>query len=124
MGLFEVEVTISNPAAPERMIRPKLLVDTGATLTWVPRAMLDSIGIVPVGSRTFLLADGRRVERQTGIIAVSLDGVPMGASAVFAEPSDGAILGATALEALGVAVDPVGKKLLPRDLMAVGASAF
>ena len=124
MGLFEVEVTISNPAAPERAVRPSLLVDTGATLSWVPSALLDSIGIAPVGRRIFLLADGRRVERQTGIVALSLDGVTTGATAVFAEAGEGAMLGAAALEELGVVVDPVDKKLLPHDLMAVGASAF
>lgn len=119
MGLFEVEVTISNPAVPERSVRPKLLVDTGATLSWVPSSTLESIGIEPVGRRTFVLADERRVERETGIVALSLDGTTVGATAVFAEEGDGAILGATALEALGVAVDPVRKKLLPHDLMAL-----
>jgi len=122
VGLFEVEVTISNPAAPERMVRPKLLVDTGATMSWVPRSMLESIGIAPVSRRVFLLADGRRVERQTGIVGLSLDGVMVGTTAVFAEAGDDLILGATALEALGMLVDPVDKKLLPHDLMALGAS--
>jgi clan AA aspartic protease len=123
VGLFEVKVTISNPTAPDRSVTPNLLVDTGATLSWVPRAMLDSIGIAPVGRRTFLLADGRRVERQTGIVAMSLDGVKIGATAVFAEEGDGCILGAAALEELGMVVDPVDKRLLPHDLMAVGARA-
>jgi clan AA aspartic protease len=114
-----VEVTLSDPAAPERSVTPKLLVDTGATLSWVPRSTLESIGVEPVGRRTFVLADGRRVDRETGIVVLSLDGVKIGATAVFAQEGDGAILGATALEALGVMVDPVDKKLLPHDLMAL-----
>jgi clan AA aspartic protease len=121
VGLFEVDITVSNPAAPERSVTPRLLVDTGATLSWVPRSTLESIGIEPVGRRTFVLADGRRVDRETGVVALSLDGVRIGATAVFAEEGDGAILGATALEALGVMVDPAGKKLLPHDLMALSA---
>ena len=121
MGLFEVDVTISNPAAPERSITPRLLVDTGATLSWIPRSTLQSIGIEPVGLRTFVLGDGRRVDRETGIVALSFDGIRIGATAGFAEEGDGAILGATALEAFGLLVHPVRKKLLPQDLMALKA---
>jgi len=93
-------------------------------MSWVPRSTLESIGIEPTGRRTFVLADGRRVDRETGIVALSLDGVTIGATAVFGEAGDGSILGAAALEELGVVVDPVDKKLLPHDLMAVGGSVL
>ena len=121
MGLFEVKVTVSNPSASNRSATVERLVDTGATLPWLPRPTLESIGIAPLGRRGFLLADGRRVERETGIVRLTLDGVAIGATVVFAEAGEGSMLGATALEALGMAVDPVGKKLLPRDLMALCA---
>jgi len=124
VGLFEVKVIISNPAAPERSSTVELLVDTGATLPWIPRSTLESIGIAPLGRRGFLLADGRRVERETGIVRLALDGVTIGATVVFAEAGEGSVLGATALEALGVVADPLERKLLHRDLMAMGASPF
>jgi clan AA aspartic protease len=121
VGLFEVKVTVSNPSAPDRSATVDLVVDTGATLPWLPRPILESIGIPRLGRRGILLADGRRVERETGIIRLTLDGLAIGATVVFAEAGEGSMLGATALEAFGMAVDPVGKKLLPRDLMALGA---
>jgi len=37
----------------------------------------------------------------------------------FAEPGEESVLGATALEALGFTVDPVEKRLVPRDLLAL-----
>jgi hypothetical protein len=37
----------------------------------------------------------------------------------FGEPGEEAVLGATALEVLGLLVDPVAKKLLPRNLFAL-----
>jgi clan AA aspartic protease len=123
MGTFEVTLTISNPAAGTRSATVGLLVDTGATLSWIPRATLESIGIQPVARRRFLLADGRRIERDTGVAILTLDGVVVGVTVAFAEAGEGSVLGATALEALGVAVDPVERKLLPRDLMALTASA-
>ncbi|MFQ5926734.1 MAG: clan AA aspartic protease [Terriglobia bacterium] len=119
MGAFEVNVTVANPAAPERSATVQLLVDTGATLPWIPRSVLESLGVQSVARRTVLLADGRRVTRDTGIVMLSFDGVPVGVTVVFAELGDGSVLGVTALEQLGVAVDPVEKKLLPRDLLAL-----
>ncbi len=52
---------------------------------------------------------------------LTLDGVSIGVTVVFAEAGEGSMLGATALETLGVSVDSVEKKLLPRDLMALSA---
>jgi predicted aspartyl protease/predicted RNase H-like HicB family nuclease len=123
MGTFEVTLTIYNPADRARSATVGLLVDTRPTLSWIPRTTLEAIGITPEVRRKFLLADGRRVERDTGIATMTLDGVVVGVTVVFAEPAESSILGATALEALGVTIDPVGEKLLPRDLMALGASA-
>jgi len=119
MGTFEVTLTISNPAERVRSATVRLLVDTSATLSWILRPTLESIGIAPLVRRRFLLADGRRVERDTGMAMLTLDGTVVGVTVVFAEPGEGSMLGATALEALGVTVDPVEEKLLPRDLMAL-----
>ncbi len=121
MGLFEVNITVSNPADRKRSAAVALLVDTGVTLSWIARAALESLGIAPLTRRSFLLADGRRVERDTGMAMLTLDGVAIGTTVVFAEPGEGSMLGGTALEAFGVAVDPVERKLLPRDLMALPA---
>src|SRR5438046_9792947 len=100
MGFVEVEVTISNPAARERSATAKLLVDTGATLAWIPRSTLEFIGIAPLGRRGFLLADGRRVERETGTVIVTLGGVTIGDTVAFSAAGGGSIWGATALAAL------------------------
>ena len=37
----------------------------------------------------------------------------------FGEPGEEAVLGATALEILGLLVDPVNQKLIPRNLLAL-----
>ena len=39
---------------------------------------------------------------------------------MFADPGDSPVLGASALEILGLAVDPIEKKLIPRDYLALG----
>ena len=119
MGCFEVTLRIENPEAPARGTTAQLLVDTGATLTTLPRELLSSLGVRPGMVRNFRLADGRRVQRQTGTVVATIDGVTMAIPVMFAEGGDSLVLGATALEILGFAVDPVEKKLIQRDLLAL-----
>ena len=119
MGCFEITLRIANPVTPDRASALQLLVDTGATLTALPRPFLESLGVEPGMSRTFIVADGRRVRRETGSVLATIDGVTMAIPVMFAEADDAPVLGATALEILGFAVDPVEKKLVPRDLLAL-----
>ena len=119
MGQFTVQVTVANPSDPARQAEVELLVDTGATLTWVSAQLLESIGAPRLPRRSFLLADGRRVERDTAAAVVRLDGSEASVTLVVAQPGDAQLLGATALETLGFAVDPIARRLLPRELLAM-----
>ncbi len=119
MGVFEVTLRVTNPASPGRAADIQLLVDSGATLSFLPRPLLQSVGISPGAVRTFLLADGRRVHRETGSVLATVDGVTMPIPVVFADENDALVLGATALEILGFIVDPIERKLVPRDLLAL-----
>ncbi len=49
MGATYVDVTIRNPADPQRSWTGKFLVDTGAFDSLVPRARLEAIGLEPRG---------------------------------------------------------------------------
>jgi clan AA aspartic protease len=119
MGLFEVQVKLANPAAPDRSAEVSLLVDTGATLSWVPRSVLEGLGLRPTSRLSFLLADGRTFDRDVGGALFTVDGRTLPIPVAFGEPGEESVLGATALEALGFAVDPVEKKLIPRKLFAL-----
>lgn len=94
-------------------------MDTGATLTAMPRSLLQSLGIEPGMARIFLVADGRRLRRETGTVLATMNGVTMAIPVMFAEEGDASVLGATALEILGFVIDPVERKLVPRDLLAL-----
>ncbi len=119
MGLFEGDLKIVSPVSPSREVTVQLMVDTGATLTSVPRAVLQSMGVQPVASQTFVLGNGQQIQRDAGSVLATLDGVTMPIPVMFAEGDDAAVLGATALEIMGFVVDPVEKKLVPRNLMAL-----
>ncbi len=59
MGMFEVKVKLANLAAPDRTEEVSLLVDTGATLSWIPREILQKLGVTAFSRLPFSLADGR-----------------------------------------------------------------
>jgi len=116
MGMFEVTVKLAGLDAPLRAEEVSLLVDTGATLSWIPRRILERLGS-PVFSRLpFELADGRRLERDVTTVLLTIDGRKAPVPVAFGEPGEAAVLGATALESLGLLVDPVAQKLIPRNL--------
>ena len=119
MGQFSVKVMVAHPTDPALREDVELLVDTGATLTWVPKDVLERLGVPRVGRREFLVADGRTVERDIAGAVLGLNGEKAVVTVVLAEPGDNGLLGATALESLGFAVDPVSQKLIPRTLLAM-----
>ena len=116
MGMFETKVNLANFAAPSHTAELALLVDTGATLSWIPRAVLEKLGVKPVSRLPFTLADGRRLERDTSAVLLTINGRKAAVPVAFAEEGEESVLGATSLEALGLMVDPIGEKLVPRDL--------
>lgn len=118
MGLFEVKVTLANVASPECIAEASLLVNTGVTLSWIPRVLLEALECKPVSSLPFTLTDGRTLERETTAVLLTVEGRRAAIAVAFGEPSEEAVLGATALETLGLMVDPVARRLVPRSLFA------
>jgi predicted aspartyl protease len=70
MGIFEVKVRLANLAATTRTAERSLLVDTGVTLSWIPREVLQRLGVTPFSRLPFTLADGRTLERDNHSSAV------------------------------------------------------
>lgn len=116
MGMFEVNVKLTNLAAPGRAEEVSLLVDTGATLSWIPREILNRLGATVFSRLPFEPADGRRLERDITTVLLTVDGRKAPVPVAFGEAGEAAVLGATALESLGLLVDPVAQKLIPRNL--------
>ena len=88
------------------------LVDTGSELTWIPRDILQSIGVAVERRRAFIVADGRRIERDIGYAVIHAGGSATVDEVVFAEESDFALLGVRSLEGLNLRVDVVTKQLV------------
>ena len=104
----EVKVMLRLRASPtdERYEELELTVDTGSTYSWVPRAVLERLGVEPTRRGRFRTIEGRVVERDIGHVFVEYEGEVAPTSVVFAEPGDACVMGLHALEALGLEVDP------------------
>lgn len=111
MGTVHVTVTVRNPAQPERAWEGEFLVDTGATDSMVPRPHLDAIGLEPVSRRVYELADGSELELDVTNAGIEFMGEILAGRVIYGEPEAEPLLGVTALESAGMAVDPGSQEL-------------
>ena len=120
MGTFSVAVTVAHPTEPGSSARLELLVDTGATISFVPADVLANLGIEPRwAEREFETASEAVIRRRVGVASLAVDGHETITPVVFGEPGDAKVLGAVALESLGLIVDPIARRLIPRRFLAL-----
>src|SRR5438309_1096432 len=111
MGATQVTVAVVNPANPKRRFESLFLVDTGAIDCMAPAKKLRAIGIKPGGKRACELADGSEVVLNIGVARVEFMGEVVGATIIFGDDDVEPILGVTALESVGIEVDPRNQRL-------------
>jgi clan AA aspartic protease len=111
MGLTHLTVRIANPTDSKRHKDIEFLVDSGAIYSVVPKEILKELGISPHSRRSFVLANGEKLERQLGTADVIYKKRRGAATVIFGEKGDFALLGVTALESLGLILDPIRRKL-------------
>jgi predicted aspartyl protease len=115
MGEVNVPIVVVNPRSGVRSEPITVVADTGATLTVVPGSVLEGLGVEKAHRASFVFGDGRRASRDVGNAVVEVDGEATVCRIVFGESEDAAVLGLTALEQLGLAVDPVQRRLVSAD---------
>ena len=113
MGTFRVDVEIEHPAqVGERRMVKSALVDTGAELSWIPAAILESLGIQPYKTWRFRQAGGTILERWIGAAFLHVAGKSTVDDVVFGEPGDLVLLGSRTLEGLNFRIEPLIKQLV------------
>jgi len=112
MGTFTQRIKLAKPGGSDRVVELDALVDTGAFYSWIPASALDSLGLIPLFSRSFLLADGRKVERSCTEAIVSINGEHRTTIVAFGDEGSTPLLGAYTLEAFALAPDPANKRLI------------
>ena len=116
MGLFNWPLQISNLNG-DRSSEIEAMVDAGAIFTMLPGSLLREIGISPTRKDIFELADGSRAEMEIGEMRVRSNGYSAVTPVIFGSEDGTPLIGAVTLEELLLVVDPVGQRLIPRNLV-------
>lgn len=111
MSITQVTVAVRNPAKPDTAWEALFLVDTGAVDCLVPGRHLRELGIQPRGKRIYELADGTETTFEVGVAEVEFMGDRVGATVIFGADDAEPILGVTALESVGIEIDPRSQRL-------------
>jgi len=111
MGLTFLELEIANPANPAVTEKVDFLIDSGAIYSVVPAPVLERLGIQPLATQEFRLANGTKVQRKKGMAVFKYGDRIGGADVIFGEEGDSILLGAFTLEALGLSLDPLRREL-------------
>lgn len=111
MDLTHVTVSLKVPGGQNGVYEALFLVGTGATDSMAPATELARAGIHPVGRTTYELADGTLHEYPFGLAQIEFMGEVTAGRVVFGPADVEPILGATALESVGITVDPTSRTL-------------
>jgi len=114
MGTFYTSCRVENHTNRKNHFRvPKLLVDTGSEMTWLPAAKLEVIGITrEKKDLQFVMDNGEIITRSIGFAIIHVEKYFTIDEVVFAEPGDLLLLGARTLEGLNLRVDSRQKRLV------------
>lgn len=119
MGTFTAKFRIWNPDHPDRVEDLEAIVDTGAAFSWISRARLERLGVSPSRRMPFRTIEGHVLERDMAAVYVSSNGYSVPDVVVMTEPGEVEVLGVHSIEGLGLAADPIQKKLVPTVMLAL-----
>ena len=111
MGLIHLTVTMNSLRDPSGAYEADFLVDTGATNSLAPAVELKRVGVAPVGTMVYELADGTLQEYPFGLVEIAFMGEVTAGRVIFGPDDAEPLLGVTALESVGITVDPANRTL-------------
>ncbi|CAI7996724.1 hypothetical protein GBAR_LOCUS1940 [Geodia barretti] len=112
MGTFYIEIGLGDEQGSNWRTLDAL-VDTGASTTSLPASVLQELGVRPLSTERFRFAQGEVRELPVGYTWIRFAGKEVITQVIFNAEGTSPLLGALALEAAYMAVDPVGQRLIP-----------
>ena len=111
MGVFKITIEVGDPAG-QKFEPVDAVVDTGATYTVLPEAVLRTLDVEEVERAAFELADGSLRQYSIGQTQVKVVGREVTTIVVFGDEATEPLVGAYTLEGLRLAVDPARQRLI------------
>ena len=114
MGMFSVDMELS-ALEGRGALMVKATVDSGATFSMAPRSMLEQAGFSATDMVRLEMGDGSIIDLPACYAWITV-GEHSGISiVVFGEENGPRVLGVVALETMLLAIDPVGRRLVPTN---------
>lgn len=110
MRVAQVTVAVRNPTALERAWEGLFWLILESSTPLVPRQYLEALGLKPKAQRVYELADGSEVKMDITTGDMEFMGEVVGRTIIFGDPDTEPLLGVTALESVGIEVDPPKSK--------------
>lgn len=119
MSTFTAKLRVWNPERPDNVEELEAFADTGAAFSWISRARLQKLGVSANRRMPFRTIEGRVLERDLATVYVATGDYSVPDVVVMAEAGEMEVIGAHSIEGLGLAADPVQKKLVPTVMLAL-----
>ena len=122
VSAFHLDLVAINPAHEQLRSSPvRVLVDTGAELSWLPAEALERIGVQRRRTRVFRSADGREIDRHIGYCIVEAGGFATVDEVVFAQAGDLHFVGVRTLEGSRIVVDRIAHRRIATGTLVAAA---
>ncbi len=119
MGTTTKRFIVKKARESNKKIEINFLIDSGAVYSLVPKQQLELLGIKSYKTVEFTLADGSIISRQVGDAYFEYKGNGGAAPVIFGEKGDEPLLGATALESLGLVLNPFKREIYPMRMLLI-----
>ncbi len=120
MGLTRLKMKVKKDAASRTGRELTFLIDSGAVHSVVPQEVLRALRIKPFKKTSFIMADGASIDRDVGTAHFVYKQHEGGAPVIFGEKGDSTLLGATTLESMELALNPLNRELYPLQMTLMG----
>ena len=117
MGTFTQKLVLRGAGTngTQPVVTVDALVDTGAMFSSVPTPTLEELGVKPFRTMPVKFANGQIAQIPMGELEAEIEGQRMPILVLFGAEGVPPLLGAHALEAFLLMVDPVNKKLIRHE---------
>ena len=111
MGFVHIPVTVKVSASATESYAGTFLVDTGSMDSVVASSELRRIGIVPIATEAFELADGSVRDFAFGLAQIEVLGKVTAGRVLFGPEGVEPLLGVAPLQSAGFTIDPANQTL-------------
>jgi len=117
MGHVRIKVKVAHPERPDKAVEvPDALVDTGASMTTIPRSIANELGLRILGSQRARTASGD-VTVDRSYAQLEYDGHVSVGDVAITDTYPGVLIGVLTLEGMSLAVDPKSGRLVDSELL-------